>query len=301
MVDTSDYFRQFDEDLISSKLQEPTKLNLVENDDDEYKAILNSIDISTSPTRPIDDGSLDVEESTDRISQDFDDRDQDSLASQYYTLYPDIFDTEERQTEDGDTIVVPTKLNNITKAKELGIVDDRPDVRVPTGDAEIIPSSTLSGLELKYNTQAVATTRQKQSARADMSRLERGAAEREESEKFIEQEVKETEIEGDNAGLGVLTGAHVLGETVVEEAAIVECPKPTARKSFDSYISRIVINRSLSFTALYDVIAGQATNINYDGSVPNNLKRAVNRYISDFKFLGEVTVRGCSLPFTINI
>jgi hypothetical protein len=120
-------------------------------------------------------------------------------------------------------------------------------------------------------------------------------------EKFIEPEVKETEFEGVNAGLGVLTGAHVLGETVVEEAAIVECPKPTARKSFDSYISRIVINRSLSFTALYDVIAGQATNINYDGSVPNNLKRAVNRYISDFKFPGEVTVRGCSLPFTINI
>ena len=198
MVDTSDYFRQFDEDLISSKLQEPTKLNLVENDDDEYKAILNSIDISTSPTRPIDDGSLDVEESTDRISQDFDDRDQDSLASQYYTLYPDIFDTEERQTEDGDTIVVPTKLNNITKAKELGIVDDRPDVRVPTGDAEIIPSSTLSGLELKYNTQAVATTRQKQSARADMSRLERGAAEREESEKFIEQEAEDAGLSVDD-------------------------------------------------------------------------------------------------------
>ena len=118
-------------------------------------------------------------------------------------------------------------------------------------------------------------------------------------EKFIEPEP--TEDIGVNGGLGVLTGTQIIGQPETKELEVVPCPKPKATKSFDSYISRITINRNISFTVIYDVISGQSTNTRYDGAVPSKLKRAVDKYISELEFPGEITVQGCTLPFTINI
>lgn len=118
-------------------------------------------------------------------------------------------------------------------------------------------------------------------------------------EKFIEPEL--TEDTGVNGGLGVLTGTHIVGQPETKELEVVPCPKPKATRSFDSYLSRITINRNISFTVIYDVISGQSTNTRYDGAVPSKLKRAVDKYISELEFPGEITVQGCTLPFTINI
>jgi len=118
-------------------------------------------------------------------------------------------------------------------------------------------------------------------------------------EKFIEPEL--TEDIGVNGGLGVLTGTKIVGQPETKELEVVPCPKPKATRSFDSYLSRITINRKISFTVIYDVISGQSTNTRYDGAVPSKLKRAVDKYISELEFPGEITVRGCTLPFTINI
>ena len=118
-------------------------------------------------------------------------------------------------------------------------------------------------------------------------------------EKFIEPE--QTEDIGVNGGLGVLTGTQIVGQPKTKELEVVPCPKPKATKSFDSYLSRITINRNISFTVIYDVISGQSTNTRYDGAVPSKLKRAVDKYISELEFPGEITVQGCTLPFTINI
>lgn len=118
-------------------------------------------------------------------------------------------------------------------------------------------------------------------------------------EKFIEPEL--TEDTGVNGGLGVLTGTHIVGQPETKELEVVPCPKPKATRSFDSYLSKITINRNISFTVIYDVISGQSTNTRYDGAVPSKLKRAVDKYISELEFPGEITVQGCTLPFTINI
>ena len=118
-------------------------------------------------------------------------------------------------------------------------------------------------------------------------------------EKFIEPE--QTEDIGVNGGLGVLTGTQIVGQPKTKELEVVPCPKPKATKSFDFYLSRITINRNISFTVIYDVISGQSTNTRYDGAVPSKLKRAVDKYISELEFPGEITVQGCTLPFTINI
>jgi len=118
-------------------------------------------------------------------------------------------------------------------------------------------------------------------------------------EKFIEPEP--TEDIGVNGGLGVLTGTQIVGQPETKELEVVPCPKPKATRSFDSYLSRITINRKISFTVIYDVISGQSTNTRYDGAVPSKLKRAVDKYISELEFPGEITVQGCTLPFTINI
>jgi len=118
-------------------------------------------------------------------------------------------------------------------------------------------------------------------------------------EKFIEPEP--TEDIGVNGGLGVLTGTQIVGQLETKELEVVPCPKPKATKSFDSYLSRITINRNISFTVIYDIISGQSTNTRYDGVVSSKLKRAVDKYISELEFPGEITVQGCTLPFTINI
>jgi len=118
-------------------------------------------------------------------------------------------------------------------------------------------------------------------------------------EKFIEP--KPTEDIGVNGGLGVLTGTQIFGQPETKELEVVPCPKPKATRSFDSYLSRITINRKISFTVIYDVVSGQSTNTRYDGAVPSKLKRAVDKYISELEFPGEITVQGCTLPFTINI
>jgi len=118
-------------------------------------------------------------------------------------------------------------------------------------------------------------------------------------EKPVELETIE-EI-GVNGGLGVLTGTQIVGQPETKELEVVPCPKPKATRSFDSYLSRITINKKISFTVIYDVVSGQSTNTRYDGAVPSKLKRAVDKYISELEFPGEITVQGCTLPFTINI
>jgi hypothetical protein len=114
-------------------------------------------------------------------------------------------------------------------------------------------------------------------------------------------ELETTEEIGVNGGLGVLTGTQIVGQPETKELEVVPCPKPKATRSFDSYLSRITINKKISFTVIYDVVSGQSTNTRYDGAVPSKLKRAVDKYISELEFPGEITVQGCTLPFTINI
>jgi len=117
-------------------------------------------------------------------------------------------------------------------------------------------------------------------------------------EKFIEPEL--TEDIGVNAGFGVLTGTQIVGQTEpIKPEAI--CPKVIASKPYGNYIENITIKRTLKFTVIYDLFEGNVINVQYDGRVPSNVKTATTNYIMDLNFDNPTTIKGCTLPFTINI
>jgi hypothetical protein len=105
---------------------------------------------------------------------------------------------------------------------------------------------------------------------------------------------------GVNAGFGVLTGTHVIGEPEIVPEPIV-CPKVISPKPYGDYIENITIKRSLKFTVIYDLFEGNITDVRYDGKIPNKVRQATFNYVMDLEFDNPVTMTGCTLPFTINI
>ena len=121
-------------------------------------------------------------------------------------------------------------------------------------------------------------------------------------EKYIEPEP--TEELGVNAGLGVLTGTQVLGQTETlpePEPELMTCPKVKSVKPYSDYIENITIKRTLKFTVIYDLFEGNVVNVQYEGKVPNKVKQATLNYVMDLEFDNPITMTGCTLPFTINI
>jgi hypothetical protein len=128
-------------------------------------------------------------------------------------------------------------------------------------------------------------------------------------------ETEPVENLGVNAGLGVLTGTHVLKqpeilpeveiqqevEVIIEPVILSVCPKVSSPQPYENYIKNISIKRNLKFTAIYDMFEGNITNIQYDGRVPSKIKTATTNYIMDLTVTNPTTIRGCSIPFTINI
>lgn len=114
---------------------------------------------------------------------------------------------------------------------------------------------------------------------------------------------------GANAGLGVLTGTQITGqpeitsepETITEPIILAVCPKVSSPKPYGDYIQQINIKRNLKFTVIYDLFEGNVINVQYDGRVPSNVKTATTNYIMDLNFDNPTTIKGCTLPFTINI
>ena len=124
--------------------------------------------------------------------------------------------------------------------------------------------------------------------------------------------VEEEENLGVNAGLGVLTGTHVLGlespldlETEpglkeIEEPVIVPCPKATNKLDFNKYIKSGNIPRKMEFNVLYVVASGKAQDITIEGTLNSSMRRAALRYVNDLTFPSG-TYTNCVIPFTINI
>ena len=109
---------------------------------------------------------------------------------------------------------------------------------------------------------------------------------------------------GVNAGLGVLTGTHVTGQSEIvpePEPELMTCPKVRSAKPYGDYIENITIKRTLKFTVIYDLFNGNVVNVQYDGKIPNKVKQATLNYVMDLEFDNPVTMTGCTLPFTINI
>lgn len=116
-------------------------------------------------------------------------------------------------------------------------------------------------------------------------------------------ETEPVENLGVNAGLGVLTGTHVLKqpEITIEPVILAVCPQVSSPNPYENYIENISIKRNLKFTAIYDMFEGNITNIQYDGRLPSKIKTATTNYIMDLTVDNPTTITGCTLPFTINI
>lgn len=142
---------------------------------------------------------------------------------------------------------------------------------------------------------------------AEIYRILNDLDERLNTQSVIEPEIVEpepTEELGVNAGLGVLTGTQVLGQSEIipePEPEPVVCPKVKSNKSYGDYIENIIIKRTLKFTVIYDLFNGNVVNVQYDGKIPNKVKQATLNYVMDLEFDNPITITGCTLPITINI
>ena len=142
---------------------------------------------------------------------------------------------------------------------------------------------------------------------AEIYRILNDLDERLNAQQVIEPEIVEpepTEELGVNAGLGVLTGTQVLGQSEIipePEPDPVVCPKVSSSKPYGDYIENITIKRKLKFTVIYDLFNGNVVNVQYDGKISNKVKQATLNYVMDLEFDNLVTVQGCTLPITINI
>ena len=138
---------------------------------------------------------------------------------------------------------------------------------------------------------------------------------------FIFDELKNIreEVLGVNAGLGVLTGTHVMGlpeeeailndEPVIPilleetpEPIIYSCPKLDRSVNFGDYITNIDFSRSVSAVVGYDIVLGSIENIQViEGKASSKLLRAITKYLNDAISTTDITVTDCYIPFKVEV
>ena len=143
---------------------------------------------------------------------------------------------------------------------------------------------------------------------------------------FLFEEINniKEEYAGVNAGLGVLTGYHVVGgepvEEVIEETIevitevfeaevldipepiVYTCPKLSRSVNFADYIDKISFTRTVNVVIGYDILDGELSNVRViEGKANSKLLRAINRYLADAIPMSDATVTNCSTPFTIEV
>ena len=136
---------------------------------------------------------------------------------------------------------------------------------------------------------------------------------------FDELENIREEVLGVNAGLGVLTGTHVMGlpeeeailndEPVIPvlleetpEPIIYSCPKLDRSVNFGDYITNIDFSRSVSAVIGYDIVVGSIENIQViEGKASGKLLRAITKYLNDAISTTDITVTDCYIPFKVEV
>ena len=140
---------------------------------------------------------------------------------------------------------------------------------------------------------------------------------------FLFEEINniKEEYAGVNAGLGVLTGYHVVGyepvEEVIEETIdevfeaevldipepiVYTCPKLSRSVNFVDYIDKISFTRTVNVVIGYDILDGELSNVRViEGKANSKLLRAINRYLADAIPMSDATITNCSTPFTIEV
>ena len=136
---------------------------------------------------------------------------------------------------------------------------------------------------------------------------------------FDELENIREEVLGVNAGLGVLTGTHVMGlpeeeailndEPVIPilleetpEPIIYSCPKLDRSVNFGDYITNIDFSRSVSAVIGYDIVVGSIENIQViEGKASSKLLRAITKYLNDAIPTTDITVTDCYIPFKVEV
>tara|TARA_R100000329_G_scaffold144776_1_gene129792 strand:+ start:16 stop:735 length:720 start_codon:yes stop_codon:yes gene_type:complete len=144
---------------------------------------------------------------------------------------------------------------------------------------------------------------------------------------FNEIENIKQEYEGVNAGLGVLTGYHVMGEhmgehmgevmeEVVEEPVeiavdipepiVYTCPKLDRSVDFTDYIENINFTRAVNIVVSYDIVDGVLTNVRTtEGKANSKLLRAITKYLSvsvpTTNNSVPMNIQDCSIPFKIEV
>ena len=136
---------------------------------------------------------------------------------------------------------------------------------------------------------------------------------------FDELENIREEVLGVNAGLGVLTGTHVMGlpeeeailndEPVIPilleetpEPIIYSCPKLDRSVNFGDYITNIDFSRSVSAVVGYDIVLGSIENIQViEGKASSKLLRAITKYLNDPISTTDITVTDCYIPFKVEV
>ena len=136
---------------------------------------------------------------------------------------------------------------------------------------------------------------------------------------FDELENIREEVLGVNAGLGVLTGTHVMGlpeeeailndEPVIPilleetpEPIIYSCPKLDRSVNFGDYITNIDFSRSVSAVVGYDIVLGSIENIQViEGKASSKLLRAITKYLNDAISTTDITVTDCYIPFKVEV
>lgn len=136
---------------------------------------------------------------------------------------------------------------------------------------------------------------------------------------FDELENIREEVLGVNAGLGVLTGTHVMGlpeeeailndEPVIPvlleetpEPIIYSCPKLDRSVNFGDYITNIDFSRSVSAVIGYDIVVGSIENIQViEGKASSKLLRAITKYLNDAISTTDITVTDCYIPFKVEV
>lgn len=82
---------------------------------------------------------------------------------------------------------------------------------------------------------------------------------------------------------------------VVKITTTASCPTPHNRLL--PYIEDISLRRDYSFKVSYDVQDNQIINVNYRPSIPNKLKRGMQKYLDSFSLTGNV--KNCYIPIKI--
>jgi len=211
----------FEEEEKPKKIESELPIdNEIANDNEEDSWLGNVILGNAEAEKVTSDATTDVPEIGDRGSVIDEDDSQFNLANYYYNKYPELYETESVTNSEGQDRQIPTRLKNIQKARELGIISEVPTGPVvPTDDTplrDIQTDDTTEGLGLVYNQKSDALRLERNSARADMTRLERGSAEREEQALNIEADAEE-------AGMSVdqYTEEVLIPKTFTEEKSPV--------------------------------------------------------------------------------